>query len=309
MISIVAPVYNVEKYLDKFLKSIINQTIKDFELLLVTDCPTDNSLEICEKYQKIDNRIKIIKQEKNGGVAKARNRGLAEASGEYIMLADSDDYLPSDALEHLLTLLNNTDADIAMGGFYFDIEGEIKKKKFRAYKKIYNHKEAIKAHLNFHTLYGYPWGKLFKREILTNVKDPEDMSSGDDGVFSFLALKNAKNIAFTDYPVYYYRIRRDSLSGHGGNFEIRDLDVFKQIEYIKESIKDEKAYLNDFKIFTFGLLNGAIQKYNKSDNKSKTKFKTEYDKMKKICDEYCNVVIFKSFNPRMKANALMYRIK
>ena len=106
MITIVAPVYNVEKYLKKFIESVLNQTYKNFELLLITDCPTDDSLSVCESYALKDNRIRVIKQERNGGVAKARNRGLSETKGDYIMLADSDDYLPQDALEILLSLLN-----------------------------------------------------------------------------------------------------------------------------------------------------------------------------------------------------------
>lgn len=309
MITIVAPVYNVEKYLKKFIESIVNQTYEDFELLLVTDCPTDNSLSICEDYQSKDKRIKIIRQERNGGVAKARNKGLKEAKGDYIMLADSDDYLPNDALKTLKDLIDNNNADMAMGGFYLDIEGEIKRKKFKAFRKIYNHKEAAKCHLNFHTLYGYPWGKLFKREVLENVVDPEDMSSGDDGVFSFYALMNATSVAFTDHPVYYYRIRRDSLSGHGGNFSTRDLDVFRQIEYVKSRLKNEKEFDNDFKVFCFGLLCGAINKYNNSSNEVKSQFKDRYDEMKKICDENCNTVILKSSNPKMKIKAIKYKMK
>ena len=309
MITIVAPVYNVEKYLKKFIESVLNQTYKDFELLLITDCPTDNSLSICKSYALQDNRIKVIKQEKNGGVAKARNRGLSEAKGDYIMLADSDDYLPEDALDTLINLLYKTKADMAMGGFFLDIEGEIKRKHFKAFKKLYNHIDAVKCHLNFHTLYGYPWGKLFKKEILENVKDPEDMTSGDDGVFSFYALMNAKSVAFTDHPVYNYRIRRDSLSGHGGDFRKRDLDVFKQLDYVKKRINTEREFENDFKVFMFGLMYEALIKYNNSSKEAKELFLEEYKKIRKICNENCNATILKSSNPKMKIKALKYKFK
>lgn len=308
MITIVAPVYNVEKYLKKFIESVLNQTYKNFELLLITDCPTDDSLSICESYALKDNRIRVIKQEKNGGVAKARNRGLSEVKGDYIMLADSDDYLPNDALEILLSLLNKTNSDMVMGGFYLDIEGEIRKKKFRAFKRLYNHIDAVKCHLNFHTLYGYPWGKLFKKEILNDVKDPEDMASGDDGVFSFYALMNAKSVAFTNHPVYYYRIRRDSISGHGEDFRKKDLDVFKQLDYVKRRLKTEKYFENDFKVFTFGLLYEALKKYNISSTDTKNLFLDEYIKMKKVCNENCNTTIWKSSNPKMRIKALKYKL-
>lgn len=308
MISIVAPVYNVEKYLDKFLKSILNQTYTDFELLLITDCPTDKSVQICEEYAKKDQRIKIIKQEKNGGVAKARNKGLSEAHGDYIMLADSDDYLEYNALDILYKNIKKNNSDISMGVFYCDVEGEIKIKKFRFAKKIYTHDEAIKHHLNFRTLYGYPWGKLFKKEILRNVKNPEDMSSGEDGVFSLEALKNSNKLTFVEQPVYYYRIRRDSLSGHGGNFGKRDLDVFKQISYIEEILRNDKQYDKDIKVFKFALLYGAIEKYEASDEDSKIRYIEDYNKMKSICNNICNNVICNSINPRIRFMALKYKI-
>lgn len=107
LISIVSPVYNVASYLDVFVQSILDQTYQNFELLLVTDCPTDSSLNICKKYSETDSRVKIIEQPFNMGVARARNRGLSLAAGEYVMLADSDDYLAQNALELELNLYKN----------------------------------------------------------------------------------------------------------------------------------------------------------------------------------------------------------
>lgn len=306
MISIVAPVYNVEKYLEQFIESILKQTYTEFELLLVDDCGTDASSEICRKFEKKDNRIRVIKQPCNGGVAKARNRGIAEARGEYIMLADSDDYLASNALEVSMRLMNETGVDITYAGFYLDREGIVEKKKFRNTKKKYSYEEAVKTHLNLHTLYGYPWGKLFKRGILEGVKDPEDMICGDDGVFSYRALSNAKNgVAFTDIPIYYYRIRGGSLSGHGQAFGNRDLDVFKQIRYVTECTDEQKHY-DDIRTFTFALYSDAVNKYLLSDQESKECFVNEYNEMEKFMQQNWKKVAMHASNPRIKILALKY---
>ena len=306
MISIIAPVFNVEKYLVQFIDSILQQTYKEFELLLVDDCGTDGSSEICRKFEQIDNRIRVIRQSCNGGVAKARNRGIVEARGEYIMLADSDDYLAPNALEVSMKLMSETKADITYAGFYMDREGKIEKKKFRHAKRRYSYEEALKTHLNLHTLYGYPWGKLFKREVLEGVKNPEDMSCGEDGVFSYRALSNAKNgVAFTDIPIYYYRIRGGSLSGHGQAFGNRDLDVFKQIEYIT-ACTDEQKYYKEILAFTFALYNGAMCKYLLSDDESKARFANEYNKMKIFSQKNWKKVVVYASNPRIKFLALKY---
>ena len=312
MISIIAPVYNVEKYLNQFIQSIIDQTFKDYELILVTDCPTDNSVEICEKFARQDNRIKVIKKEKNDGLTKTRNVGLLQAKGDYVIFADSDDYFPKDAVETLFDLIKKDNSDIAIGGFYCDTDGNIKKKKFRRFKRQYKTEEAIKYHLNFHTLYGYLWGKIFKREVLKGLNHPEDITIGEDGVFSFMALTNAHTISFTDKPVYYYRKRGDSLSNHGNNLrEVEILDAFKQIDYIEKNLRNIYIYIYyvDLKIFTFGLLNGVIQKYKNSDKDTQKNFYKEYQTMKKYCDEYCNTVIFKSINPRMRWEAIKYKLQ
>lgn len=308
MISIVAPVYNVEKFLPQFIDSVLAQSYKEFELLLIDDCGTDKSSAICKDYEQKDKRIRVIKQAHNGGVAKARNRGIAEAKGEYIMLADSDDYLTPNALEISIKLLTETNADISYAGYYTDCEGKIKQKKFKQAKKRYSYNEAIRAHLNLNTLYGYPWGKLFKRDVLDGVENPEDMSCGEDGVFSYRALSNAKNgVAFTYSPIYYYRIRSGSLSGHGQVFGKRDLDVFSQIKYVS-SCTDINEYDNDIRAFTFSLYYGAMKKYLSSDADTKKKYMKEYKIIKIFLQENWKNVMFFAKNPRIKILALNYRL-
>lgn len=306
LISIISPVYNVSQYLDTFVQSILGQTYRNFELLLVTDCPTDSSLDICKKYAEIDPRAKVIEQPRNMGVAKARNRGLSFVAGEYVMLADSDDYLTKNALELELNLIQKSNVDIVYGGYYTDCDGEIALKKFRFAKKHYSHVEALRNHLNFHTLYGYPWGKLFKRSILEGIQDPEDMSSGDDGVFSYRALYNAKNgVEFTSQPVYYYRIRRDSLTARGSGFRERDFDIIRQIQYVREVTKDNKLS-HCLNVFEFLSYLGTLKKYESSSEDMRRRFIAP----SKVLEDSCNALWKECFiyarNPKHKLMALQY---
>jgi len=115
-ISVIVPVYNVEKYLEECIESIINQTYKNLEIILVDDGSTDISVSICKKYEKLDNRIKVI-QKINGGLSSSRNVGLDNATGEYIMFSDSDDFYTLDACEVMLNEIEKQNADYVIGNY------------------------------------------------------------------------------------------------------------------------------------------------------------------------------------------------
>ena len=119
-ISIIIPVYNAEKYLKICVDSILNQTFKDFELILIDDGSSDTSKEICEQYIKLDNRVKVIEQS-NKGVSVARNNGLENSCGEYIMFCDSDDWIEEECLENLYyKFIQDKNTDIIFSGIYKD---------------------------------------------------------------------------------------------------------------------------------------------------------------------------------------------
>lgn len=307
MISVIAPVYNTECYLDCFISSMINQSYSNFELILVCDSPTDSSLQICNYYASIDKRIMVITQTKNMGAANARNTGLANARGEYIMFADSDDWLSEDALESCISLIHETDADIVYSNYIRVINNNKSTKHIPFAKSFYSQKEAIKEHLNLHTLYGYLWGKLFKRNVLNHIRVPEDMSIGEDGVFSYLALQNAKNgVAFNDNPIYYYRIRNDSLSGRGSCFNIRDLDVLKQVFYVRKYTL-VPHFEKDLNVFEFILFYNSLKKYNKSNASIQRLFFEEANLLKHGCD-LCWIDCFLfAKNPKFRFQALRYK--
>ena len=140
MISIIVPVYNSEKYIDKCLDSILNQTYKDLEIVLVNDGSNDQSLKILEKYALRDTRIKVVNQE-NKGVAAARNTGLDNATGEYILYVDSDDWIENNMVERMVELSAN--ADIVFCGNDNAVSPEFVKKIIGITKEIWNKDKII----------------------------------------------------------------------------------------------------------------------------------------------------------------------
>lgn len=307
MISIITPVYNAENYLKNYIESVLAQTYKDFELILINDCSTDKSLEICNYYKSIDSRIIVLCQQQNCGISKTRNLGLSQAKGEYIMFSDDDDYWPNNAIQILWENMNKYNSDIAIGGFYKVCNNVVKRKKFKAAKKIYTHENSIKYYLNYNTIYGFPWGKLYKKEILNNVKFPEDAVLGEDAIFTFETIMNSNNISFTRKPVYYYRVRKDSFSLHGGDINDREMTTLDQLNYIKKYINNPIVRKN-YNIFSFELKYQILKKYIKSTESVKKKYHKDFIFIKEFLDNNWKYVFLKSNNLRIKIHAVNYFI-
>ena len=199
-ISIIVPVYNVEKYLERCLDSLVNQTLNDIEILLVDDGSTDNSLKICEKYAS-DSRIKIIKQA-NAGQSAARNNALKVATGDYIGFVDSDDWVDTDFYEKLYNAAIQKNADIAMADFVR--KGE-KKHKIRLNLEIsgtYNTTEE-KFKIANALKEGCIWNKIYRKEILSDLRFVEGMYY-EDGLFTLKALHNSGTLVTVVGTYYYY---------------------------------------------------------------------------------------------------------
>lgn len=198
-ISVIIPIYNCEQYLEKCLNSLINQTLKDIEIILINDGSTDNSLKIIEKFD--DTRIKLINKE-NGGQSSARNKGLEIANGEYIGFIDSDDWIDSDYYEKLYNTALKYNADIAMTDFIrigpnkHKIRLNIKSEK--VYKTIEEKIQIANALKE-----GCIWNKIYKKEILTNLRFNEGMYF-EDGPFTIKALFNSKTLVTVPDTFYYY---------------------------------------------------------------------------------------------------------
>lgn len=308
MISIISPVFNSYKYLDDFIKSIINQSFTDFELLLIDDNSSDESLDKCLYYQKEDKRIKVYHLEKNSGAANARNVGLEKAKGEFITFADSDDILPPTSLEIMYKNIVETNSDILFCNMVVVTPGGTRKiNPVPKHKNILPQKEAIKYFLNFYALQGATCGKLYKKKILEDVYFPVDMKIGEDGVFCSRVLAKANTVAITDEVVYEYLQRNNSTSDRVSFNYQHIADCIKQPNYVDDALKD-LADPMDLKIFRFETFR-KVRQWEKEFPVELQKFDSEHKTIRDFNDrQWFNVFLY-SFNIRIKIRALKYKFK
>lgn len=234
-ISVLVPIYNAEKYIEKCLDSIVNQTYENIEIVLIEDGSTDNSLEIIKEYSKQDKRIKIISI-KNNGVADARNKALENATGNYVTFVDSDDYVEKDYVETLYTNLKKYEADIAVCNCYNIIEktGSKNFKTFGINKvKEYNNIEAVENLFYYNFFRHSPWGKLYKKNLWNNIKFPVGKNYEDLATIYKLFLKS-KNVIYIPKEKYNYLIRQGSIVHN----EMKKEDVEAILEYTQKILQD-----------------------------------------------------------------------
>lgn len=202
-ISVVVPVYNASQYLPKCIESILSQSFQDFQLILVNDGSTDDSLDICKKYEKFDDRI-IVMSQTNGGVSKARNRGLDFAKGEWITFVDADDYFLDDALSTLYERAMQTGTDLVLANAL-----KLKNGKFSELHRLKNEvlPNAIMSIKHFAL-----WGYLFNADIIRKqqLRFIDGLAYSEDRIFIYQMARYCKTIAFCNKPVYVYRINETS---------------------------------------------------------------------------------------------------
>lgn len=213
-ISVIVPVYQVEEYLEKCIESIINQTYKNLEIILVDDGSKDNCASICDRYQKRDNRIIVIHKE-NGGLSSARNAGLDIATGELVTFVDSDDYIEEDMLTVLHSNLEENMCDISVC-FWKEVFGDesqtdkITKRKKQHSVECMDKIEAMKKMLYQRGTDSCAWGKLFKMSLFEEVRFPISMIYEDIAIM-YSVFDKAEKVVFTDYPGYGYLQRNTSI--------------------------------------------------------------------------------------------------
>lgn len=269
--SIVIPAYNSEKTIVSCLKSVLNQTFHDFEVIIIDDGSVDDTSKLCHYYVERDNRIIIVSQ-KNEGVSAARNVGIREAEGEYIIFLDSDDCLCRDACFNLAEILKKYEPEIVIGGFQILCGKrkmyEVPNKKYISRK--YNGFEALGRTLKYKVMSGVVWGKAFKRSyILQNaLVFDEKLENIEDNKFMYQLYEKAKTVYFLDSPIYQYVIGKDTLTTRQTQNDKcnRYSNCLKVIDYIKNSLfaheyKDRyvaKCYIN--RIYMSAVLNNNIIK-------------------------------------------------
>lgn len=238
-VSIIVPVYKVEKYLRRSMDSLVNQTLDGVEIICINDGSPDNCLSILKEYkERYPNKNIIIIDKKNEGVWKGRFDGIKAANGEYIGFTDSDDYITLDYAEKLYNAAKKNNSDISVSGFYrVDTDTEhIYSTEMTGYEgKLINMDENPEDILSINTAL---WNKLYKAEILKNMKNLENPPRIlDDMMFLLLVYLNTKTISFINDSLYYYMVRQDSIMGQIKKEQIESTE--------KAMIEIKKIYQND----------------------------------------------------------------
>ena len=207
LISVIIPVFNVEKYLERCIKSIINQTYKNLEILLINDGSTDKSIEICNRYLEIDNRIVLLNKE-NGGLSSARNLGIDKAKGEYISFVDSDDFIHELMYETLVSNLEKNDCDISIIESLDVIEDKdfIFELKNNNNSIVYSKEESIANYLDGKFIPA--WGKLYRKELFESIRFPIGILNEDEAIMIRVFDSCTRNIVYQDIKLYFYLKRK-----------------------------------------------------------------------------------------------------
>lgn len=286
-ISVIIPVYNTEKFLKRCLDSVLNQTLKEIEIIIINDGSTDNSLEILKTYAEKDERIVIINK-KNGGLSSARNAGLELATGKYIYNIDSDDYLESNlVLEQLYNKCEKEKIDILVFDYYndFGIKKEYIKNIINSEDSDINKKQYIKDLIN--SKWGISiWGKLIKRELFekNKIKFPENIFMGED------LLTTLKLI------VYAYRIRKINKAFY--NYVQHENQGTK-------TINKEKKYQDYYNLYmeikNFLLGKNIFYKYENEFNEKIFEFSTRILRLK-----YRKTQVYKNFKTYLIVNKINF---
>ncbi|HFN7001173.1 TPA: glycosyltransferase family 2 protein [Streptococcus pneumoniae] len=294
-VSVIVPIYNVEKYLKYSIGGILKQSYKNLEIILVNDGSQDNSLAICEEYSKIDNRIKIISVE-NGGQGKARNIGLQHSTSDWILFLDADDYYDNNAVEYLVELAERYGSDLVVtplrvvrdhiqGGNASSIKNE----------KILNlNKDRLIEEMYYGRLLGAtPCGKLYKREILEKWPFPAQLF--EDLAIAYKHLMSAKKVAVSNqyYYNYYQRVGSTTKSRYTSKLEDFYRAIEKNYKYLEEDFPNNKELSIALKTRMF---TGGFQVVNSMIESGMTK------EVKDKSLEYRKDLLMIIFNSRITKN-------
>lgn len=237
-ISIIIPIYNTEAHLSKCIESVMKQTYRNIEIVLVNDGSDDNSLEICKNYQNKDNRIKIINK-KNGGVSSARMAGINNSSGEYIGFVDSDDYIDNMMYEILMRELKKYSAKIVECGIHKVYHGKIIKSTDFKEEFIENSHEITKGILKNSNTDNSLCNKLFAKEVFKNIQLPNYQHS-EDYLTNIMISMNTTNKITIEKCLYYYNYNEDSATK--SSFTIDKLDQIKVREKLMDTFKNNNYF-------------------------------------------------------------------
>lgn len=232
LISIVIPIYNVEKYLKNCVDSVCNQTYQNLEIILVDDGSPDHCPEICEEYARNDPRVRVIHKQ-NGGLSDARNKGIDIATGAYIMFVDSDDYMPTYAVEYLYELLTKYQADASIGKLEMTKDLNSKGNIKSGTNRLFNNKEAIGQLLYANLFSTSASAKLYKMRLFKEIRFPVGKLH-EDLYTIYKVFDKAQKIVYGSNIVYFYYHRTGSITV--SKFSVKRLDAIDALNQLKADI-------------------------------------------------------------------------
>lgn len=314
--SVIVPIYNVEKFLVKCIDSLLEQTYKDFELILVDDGSPDNSPKICDEYAEKDNRIKVIHKE-NGGLVSARKAGANIATGEYIVCVDADDWVELNYLETFANVIDSYNPDILLCEFYNDDGVEKIYKPMFLREGLYNKENIEKEifpylieNINGKYISNNIWAKAVRRELYLSYQNLVDDSIkfGEDIAVTKPCMYKSNTIYIIKLPLYHYRYNPTSItnSKKARNWDepkTRDMHLEKQIDM---SIFDFKEQI--YRLTVHSVFNVAVSQFNRKEKY----FVIAKDIKQNLKDEYYSEAIknckFKGKKSKLALFSLKHKI-
>jgi glycosyltransferase involved in cell wall biosynthesis len=253
IISVLLPVYNVEKYIGHCLETIINQTYKNIEIIVVDDCSPDNSGKIAEDYAKMDSRIKVIHHEYNKGLSATRNTGIENSSGEYITFIDSDDWVSNDYVEYLFKIIIETNSDVAMVRSFFTSRFKEQVEHDRIYTIT---PEDMLCDLLYNRIHEGVWNRLYKRSVIGEKRFRLESKTGEGMQFNTQVLPNAKLIGVGLKRIYTYNVDNATSATKKPNLENQSYGAVETMDYIRNNLLPRSKRLDDaveYQYFTTSL--------------------------------------------------------
>lgn len=254
LISVIIPIYNLENYLERCLKSVAGQTYQNLQIILIDDGSTDNSLQLCNQWKESDSRIEVYHKQ-NGGVSSARNLGIEKADGEWMIFVDGDDWIESNMLQRMHERAVATGADVAICSFV--IENEISKEITSVFKTdicsdIISGRSAVESIVNRRMPYDVansPGNKLFRKKIIVenHISFPVNRVVSEDMLYSVKALLAVKNcVLLPDALYHYFRIREGNSFSKKNNMKLIQDDIELKIIRTKYLNKKGETYLAEW---------------------------------------------------------------
>lgn len=299
LISVIINVYNREKFIGKCIESIINQTYRNLEILIINDGSTDNTLKICESYQ--DNRIRIIST-KNSGLSLSRNVGIENSKGEYLYFVDSDDFVENDVIEYLYNLCKKYNAKFStcLPLTIFDYNFNVKKVKEKV--KVIDSYEMLKKVLIVENMAGTIWNKLLKKELFKNIRFENRIIN--DVVVTYKLVIEAEKIAYSNQIKYYYLKHINAVTTKGFEKLDRSMDFYKAGLERYENVK--KIYPNLIEN-NVGLIRIILKLYL-IESKDIQKFLKEQRAFQKFNELFSLKIFTSNIGFKEKGKILLFRI-